>query len=449
MKNKFIFIGLFLLLFPGIVQAENKFYFSGASDVRVNSSINVDFNVSASDQLSASSANVSVTDASCLKISVKSTSAVVNNGQYVLTLIPPYSGTKNILNINVTGLKAGCSSKIVISNLKAAFNSSDGSNNSENIKGGRFEKTITVKEAAHTNNYLSSLSVSVGTINFNKDTQSYKLNVKSDVTKAVISGTAEDSLAKVSGVGTKNLKYGNNKFTVTVTAENGSKKNYTITINREDNRSNNATLKSLKLSSGAIDFSPTVTDYDLTVPSDIEKIEVTAEATEKTSKVTITSPALELDKVTDIKIVVKAENGDTKTYVIHVTRKNEENKEEPVKEEKSTAQLKNIIIKDGKLTKEFAKDNYTYSYKKGKDFSYKYEKLNEKDTVKVVESGDSIYFIVSSEDGLTNVYCLHLQTTNVLQIILIVLVIILTLTNVLVPFLIKKYNKKQKNNIKK
>lgn len=127
-----------------------------------------------------------------------------------------------------------------------------------------------------------------------------------------------------------------------------------------------------------------------------------------------------------------------------MTRKSADSDLEPTGENKSTAQLKNITLKNGKLIKKFAKDNYTYDYKKRKNFSYEFEKINEEDTVKVVEKEDAIYFIVESPEGLTNVYCLHLQTTNSLAIILIILIVILTMTNITTPIIMKNRQKIKK-----
>ena len=105
-------------------------------------------------------------------------------------------------------------------------------------------KTISITNPPSTNNNLSSLSVSNGSINFNKNTTSYNISVDTNVTSIKISATAEDKDASVSGTGTKNLGYGNNKFSIIVTAPSGDKKTYTITVNRKDNRSSNNKLSS-------------------------------------------------------------------------------------------------------------------------------------------------------------------------------------------------------------
>ena len=79
---------------------------------------------------------------------------------------------------------------------------------------------------------LSTMSVSAGSLSpsFSPSVTSYTVNVGSDVSVCTISAKAQDSKATISVSGSKNLKAGKNVRSVTVTAENGSTKTYTITI---------------------------------------------------------------------------------------------------------------------------------------------------------------------------------------------------------------------------
>lgn len=101
--------------------------------------------------------------------------------------------------------------------------------------------TITVKEPTviqkpskeySSNNNLKTLTIDGYDITpaFNKDTKEYTLEVPNDVTKVNIKATAEDSLAKVNGIGEVEVSEGTNKIEVKVTAENGNEKIYTITV---------------------------------------------------------------------------------------------------------------------------------------------------------------------------------------------------------------------------
>ena len=88
--------------------------------------------------------------------------------------------------------------------------------------------------AASSNANLSHLSVSAGSLSpaFSPSKTSYTVNVANNVTVCTVSATAQDNEAKISISGSPNLSVGNNVRSVTVTAENGTTKTYTITIIR-------------------------------------------------------------------------------------------------------------------------------------------------------------------------------------------------------------------------
>lgn len=97
---------------------------------------------------------------------------------------------------------------------------------------------VNEKKQTNTNSKASDTTLSSVTI----DGENYKLNstktVSADKTSVVIKATTTNSKAKVAGTGTKELLPGTNKFTLTVTAENGTKRNVTVTILREEGASN-------------------------------------------------------------------------------------------------------------------------------------------------------------------------------------------------------------------
>ena len=84
-----------------------------------------------------------------------------------------------------------------------------------------------------TNNYLSKLEIEGYEIEFNKDTLEYSIKVSSDVETLDITAVAEDSSARVNIYGNSDFKEGENTVTVVVTAEDGSERTYTITVDKE------------------------------------------------------------------------------------------------------------------------------------------------------------------------------------------------------------------------
>ena len=110
-------------------------------------------------------------------------------------------------------------------------NNSQSNNNSTNNTSSDKKEEETVKSD---NNYLSSLTLSNGTIKFSKDVLTYDVVVDYDTTSIEIKAKAEDEKAIVDGTGKHDLKVGSNKIILTVKAENDSERTYTINVNREE-----------------------------------------------------------------------------------------------------------------------------------------------------------------------------------------------------------------------
>lgn len=83
---------------------------------------------------------------------------------------------------------------------------------------------------------LASLSISQGTLSpkFSASKTQYTVNLNGDVSSIKVNATAADSKAVVYETGTKSLKPGKNTISVSVAAEDGSTKEYTITVNVDE-----------------------------------------------------------------------------------------------------------------------------------------------------------------------------------------------------------------------
>ncbi len=200
------------------------------------------------------------------------------------------------------------------------------------------DKTINTLEELHT--YLADGTELVLSPEFDKDKVSYVLpdqvyNVTTLHVKA--RRTDVDSTVKINGTTYTlaneadeveipvSLNTGSNTITVAVKSQAGITNNYNIRVNRAKN--NDATLKQLNVSGGVL--SPTFTsltkDYSVELDSDVTTLspsEVTAIATDSNATVTKDPTVTILDDGTTIySVLVTAENGDTETYRINVTRK--------------------------------------------------------------------------------------------------------------------------------
>ena len=86
------------------------------------------------------------------------------------------------------------------------------------------------------NNRLKTLGVSEYdlTPSLDLETTEFSTIVDYSASSVTVSATAYDSTASISGTGTKSLNVGTNTVKIVVTAQNGDKRTYTITIIREE-----------------------------------------------------------------------------------------------------------------------------------------------------------------------------------------------------------------------
>ena len=109
--------------------------------------------------------------------------------------------------------------------------------NSNNTSSGtqpNVDEVIDVEDEKSSNNYLSELTIDIENFNFDKNTTEYTLAVGNNTQIITIDAKAEDEKAQVIGTGQKALKVGENKYTITVIAEDEAKREYNIVITREE-----------------------------------------------------------------------------------------------------------------------------------------------------------------------------------------------------------------------
>ena len=226
------------------------------------------------------------------------------------------------------------------------------------------------REAASNNSYLKTLTVDGQLINnFNKTVQEYDLGqVANSKTSLLLNGLVDDTgKATVSGLGTVNLNVGANEFTVTVTAEDKTTREYKIKVYRLSNENK---LASLTITSNPqATMSPAFQDtfngtysynYDATVTDII--ISATVKDTDKASVAIYdnatgaTTASLNTKTetfsiaTTDVSVVVTAEDGTVNTYTINLARS-----------KSADSSLKSLTINHGTLTPAFNQNTRTYT----------------------------------------------------------------------------------------
>ena len=193
--------------------------------------------------------------------------------------------------------------------------------------------TVTVTRAGvaqSTDATLSSLSLSGVTLNepWAATTYAYTAAVENSVESTMVDATATDDGAEVTlpdpnpvplAVGSSNV------ITVTVTAEAGNTRDYTVTVTRAGvAQSTDATLSSLSLSGVTLNepWAATTYAYTAAVENSVESTMVAATATDDGAEVTLPAPN-PVDLVvgdTEITVTVTAEAGNTQDYTVTVTR---------------------------------------------------------------------------------------------------------------------------------
>ncbi|MDR0613044.1 MAG: cadherin-like beta sandwich domain-containing protein [Dysgonamonadaceae bacterium] len=225
------------------------------------------------------------------------------------------------------------------------------------------QKTYTISVHRLSNDAaLQSLSISGQNLlpAFNPNTVNYTVTVPNQVTGITVNAAANHSLATVTGTGNQTLTVGDNPFPVKVTAEDSTVKTYTVTVHRV---SSDATLKTLTLNNGDIPFGfdPAILNHTVTVPYSVSGITIAATANHLLATVT-GHTGLQFLNIRDnpFKIIVTAEDGTEKTYILNIYRLPQEpaipqesailRKSATLPESPDTLRIKAIIYSDGTVS---------------------------------------------------------------------------------------------------
>ena len=263
--------------------------------------------------------------------------------------------------------------------------------------------------APSSDNKLTDIKVDGTSISgFSKETLSYTLsNQSNSKTSIKLDATLSDSKATVSGLGTKNLIVGDNSFDIIVTAEDGSKNTYTVNVRRLSNNANLATLNVTSTPQGTLspNFNPTFYDYyTYTYESTVTNINVAA--TLEDSDATITSGLGNYSSSdTGANVVVTAEDGSIKTYIIKFSRN-----------KSSDNNLSSLSIDGYNLNETFSSSKTLYTATVPGTVSSIHVNATANDTKATVTSGDgnhnlnyganTIQIRVTAENGSTKDYTL-------------------------------------------
>ncbi len=260
---------------------------------------------------------------SSLSVNGGTLSPKFNSNTESYSISVPYSISSLTINAKAEDAKA----KVTISNnnlvaeettvVKVIVTAENGSTKTYTINATRGKDP---NKVLSTNNYLSNLTVSTGTLSpsFNKEQENYIVYLPYEIDSIKINTQVEDTrYATVKIEGSDKLSTGNNNYKITVTAEDNSTKIYTLVVSRGINMTgeginSNIYLKSIKIKNGSLKgtFNKEVYNYTYTGR------EIEAIPEDGNSTVTIITH----DNITSI--IVKSATGELGVYTLTLNKGN-------------------------------------------------------------------------------------------------------------------------------
>lgn len=203
----------------------------GSASGMVGDTVSIDVSISASSGIGGATIYVSY-DPSILALSGSSS----NSGTAMVSFMDESTASSQSKTITFKIIGAGTSSLNVIGDSKVI----DIDMQACSISKSSGSVTASAPASYSSDNTLSSLQISPGVLSpaFSPDVTTYTTSVGADCASLTVSAVPNDSKATVSVSG-KRMDPGFNTTTITVTAENGSKRTYTIKTTKETNSASN------------------------------------------------------------------------------------------------------------------------------------------------------------------------------------------------------------------
>lgn len=313
--------------------------------------------------------------------------------------------------------------------------------------------TVTRKDDRSSNANLDSLSVGDGSLSpgFNPNTTNYSISVPYSVTSLKLNYKVADGKSKVSVHNNELVAEETTNVTITVTAENGATKTYTIAASRGKdpnkvlNTDNN--LNSLTVDVGILspEFNKDVTNYAIYLPYEVQKINFAYELSDTRYGVANFNGPETLGIGNNVyTISVKAEDESEKVYTITVVRAKVLNGESS-----TNALLASLTMHNGEMTQKFDSGVHLYYYNKSakKDITLEGVAQDPDSIVTYLSAGAGVYAVlVTAPSGNMSIYiCIPKEIGPWVWIIIAIVVIALIAA---IIFVIKKI-KNKKNKVEK
>ena len=265
--------------------------------------------------------------------------------------------TENLSETNTTTEEETTKEETSVDSDETKTTSSNKENSQEQSKNeeSKAQTQETREQTKSSNANLSNLGIKPNDFSgFTPNKTEYEVTVPDDVDSIQIYATLQDSKAKILGTGTKGLNYGLNEFTITVTAEDGTTKDYILNITRggEENTENvseeylgdglaSLNIENLELSPS---FDTNIYEYTVKYIGEKTNLDITAEATDPYYVVEVTGNEDLQEGENLITILVSDPDGENiATYQVTVN-KSLVDEEALAREQAEKEKQRNIII---------------------------------------------------------------------------------------------------------
>lgn len=305
---------------------------TGPGTVRAGDTITLNFNLNGSNLSGASgtlSYDSSQVTLSGTKQKIAAPWAVEFNGNnfvaYDNNLTNPINGNKALFTVTfkVKDVSAGTKINISYTNVKVSDGNADA-----NV--GTVTYSATVAAPLSGNVKLSSLTVGNATISpaFHAETTSYTASVPFDVSKLDVKATAEDAKSTISISNPTLTPGGTTNVVITVKAESGAKKSYTIKVTRAQDpnykASSNNNLANISVDGFLLSpaFNADTTKYVIWLPYETTSVKVSGKAADSKAQgvEVIGGDKLLAGQDNEIKVICTAEDGSKKEYIVVAKR---------------------------------------------------------------------------------------------------------------------------------
>jgi len=468
MKNKKIIYSLFafIMMLFGITvvsaASTGTIGYSGVNKADTGATFTQDVyigNISGTGKLMGVGGTVTVTDSSCLSFTSIATvdpSSDANGTKFSYLSMTGTNANTTLVRVTFTAGSSACSTTINIVAPTLSF--TDGTN----LKPATVSKTITVAAPAapkSSDASLKSLVPSTGSLSpaFASGTATYSMTVENEISSISFTATPNDSKASVQSGTTCSLSVGSNACKIVVKAEDGSTRTYTVNVTRKaastdpepgntdpepgntdpepgntdpvPSKSGDNSLKSLDISGFTLypSFNKNTTTYAITVANNITALDVDAIPNDEKASVQIVGNYGWKEGSNPVKIIVTAEDGSTKTYIINVTRSSSSTVpgDGGIKKiddgSASNNYLKSLTVSNGELKPEFNKNTSNYNVTIGnQETKLDLSAIPEADTSKVTIVGNdslkvgvnTITVEVTAKDGSLRIYTLNVTRSE-------------------------------------